>query len=328
MILTITMNPTVDRVYIIDNFIQGNIYRADNVSVTAGGKGINVAKVTKILGENVATGGLIGGDTGNYIKKSIKRLGIENCFVQIKDETRTCVNITDSIEDKSTEVLEIGPYVEEDEYLRFIDDFKSIIDKYSVIVISGSLPRGLPSNTYAELIDIANGFGKKVFFDSSGVSFREGIVSKPFMVKPNKDEIKEFLGVDSIKNNDLITQEDLVGALYKISDIGIELPVISLGKDGCITKIGEEIYKYDAPEVDVVNTVGSGDSFVAGCTVAVSRGENYKDAIRFGMACGVANTQFKETGMVSMELVNKFYDLVKVRCIDSGAKNLIAKRIE
>ncbi len=313
LILTITMNPTVDRVYIIDNFIQGNIYRADNVSVTAGGKGLNVAKVARILGENVAAGGLIGGDTGNYIKKSIKSIGIKDSFVQIKDETRTCVNITDSIADKSTEILELGPDVGEDEYLRFIEDFKSIINKYNVIVISGSLPRGLSSNTYAELINIANSFGKKVIFDSSGVSFREGIISKPFMVKPNRDEIKEFLETDSIKDNESITLESLIGALHKMSDMGIELPVISLGKDGCIAKVEGEIYKYDAPEVDVVNTVGSGDSFVAGCAVSISRGENYKDAIRLGMACGIANTQFKETGMVSTELVNKFYGLVKVR---------------
>jgi len=145
--------------------------------------------------------------------------------------------------------------------------------------------------------------------DTSGNYLKEGVKEKPFFIKPNKDELQALV------NEELKDMKDYISALMYLKGMGIELPIISLGSQGCISILDGEVCRFYSPPIKVLNTVGSGDAFVAGCAVALSRGMEKGDMIRMGMACGMANTQFFKTGMVSMELVDQFLKVIEVEKI-------------
>ncbi len=306
MVLTVTLNPTIDRVYFIDSFKTGKLHRVNKVSRSAGGKGINVARVANILGSKTAATGFVGGYTGEFIKSETLKLGIENLFTQISGETRTSVNITDS-DGLSSEILEEGPEISAEEKNSFTKLFSSIINDYDIVCASGSLPKGLSPDIYKEIVSIAKEKGKKIIVDTSGKALEEILEAAPYMVKPNGEEISEQM------KKDILTDEDIKEALNFLKEKGVKVPFISLGKDGAAALIDECCYKFIVPEVKVVNTVGSGDSTVAGVCAGLDMGLSLEKAIRLGMASGIANTQFKETGIVTKELVEKFYNFVKVK---------------
>ena len=190
MILTVTANPTIDRVYIIEDFEIGKVHRAGKVSRSAGGKGINVARVCHILGRETAAMGFVGGYTGEFIKSEVEKQGIKNLFTEISGETRTCVNVSDK-SGKSGEILEAGPEVAEAEKEKFIAEFTENIKDYDIICVSGSMPRGLDTDFYKELVRIAKEQGKKIIVDTSGKALEEIINEKPYMVKPNNDDLSD-----------------------------------------------------------------------------------------------------------------------------------------
>lgn len=306
MILTITMNPAIDKVYIIDNYKLGEVHRPIKTVASAGGKGLNVAKVAKTMGEKVAATGLLGGSNGDFINNKVKELGIESRFIKVSGETRICVNVSDTVNQISTEILEAGPVVSEYEVDKFIKAYENMLNDVKVVTISGSLPKGISNDFYKVLIDIAKKHDKKVILDTSSKAFIEGIKAIPYMVKPNTDEIKQ------VYNGDVSTLEGLVKAIEHFKKMGVEVPVISLGKDGCIAGLDEGIYRFTIPPARVINTVGSGDSFIAGCAIGLEREMSQIDMIRMGMACGTANTQFAQTGYVEKELVDLYFGQVKV----------------
>ena len=304
MILTITLNPAIDKVYEIEDFCVGRVFRPKAMTGTAGGKGLNVARVARLLGEAVTATGFVGGNNGRFIIREIQGQGIENHFLEIGKETRICIAVMDSNNNTSTEILEPGPFIEPSEAGAFISLFNELASKAEVITASGSLPVGLPKDTYKTLVKIAKNQQKKFILDTSGRSLESSIGSLPYMVKPNLDEMESLLGE---KIPDIKRQAIVVADLKKM---GICLPCLSLGKDGCLVALEDGVYHFIGPEIQVINTVGSGDAFVAGCAVALQRGWGPIDVIKMGMACGIANTQFFETGMVSKELVEKFYQQI------------------
>ncbi len=306
MILTVTANPAIDRVYFIENFEIGKVHRANRISCSAGGKGLNVARVAHLIGRKTAAMGFVGGYTGEFIKSEIEKQGIKNLFTDIKEETRTCVNISNG-DGLSGEILEAGPEVSEEERKRFINDYSAYIEEYDIICVSGSLPRGLTSDFYAELARIAKEKGKKIIIDTSGKTLEEILCAKPYMVKPNEDE------VSALMNKEIRTDEDIKEALFYLKQRGVEVPLLSLGKDGAAAMIDGSCYKFLTQPVEVVNAVGSGDSTVAGIASGLDMGYSLEDAIKLGMATGTANTQFEQTGMVTKELVDKFFSQIKVK---------------
>ncbi len=305
MILTITANPTVDRVYFVDNFQMGEVHRPEKMVCSAGGKGLNVARVAHIIGEDTATMGFVGGFNGEYIKSELQKLGIETDFTQVEGETRVCVNISDK-QGLSGEILEKGPAVPPAQKEEFLKEFENRVDDCDIICASGSLPQGVDSSFYCEIIRIAKEHSTHAIIDASGKVLEEVIEAKPFMIKPNRYELSLLMKkeVESI--------EDVKKALIFLYEKGIELPLITLGKDGAMAYINGEFYKFNSPDVKVKNTVGSGDSTVAGIATGLRRGMSVTDSIKLGMAAGTANTQFEETGMVSQELVEKYYKEITV----------------
>ena len=306
MILTVTANPAIDRVYFIEDFEIGKVHRANRISCSAGGKGLNVARVAHIIGRETAAMGFVGGYTGEFIKSETEKQGIINLFTDIAEETRTCVNISDA-NGLSGEILEAGPKVSEEERQRFISDYSAYIKDYDIICVSGSLPRGLTSDFYAELSRIAKEKGKKIIIDTSGRTLEEILCANPYMVKPNEDELSALM------NKEITTDDDIKDALFYLKEKGVEVPLLSLGKDGAAAMIDGCCYKFLTQPVKVVNAVGSGDSTVAGIAAGLDMGYSLEDAIKLGMATGTANTQFEQTGMVTKELVDKFFSQIKVK---------------
>lgn len=308
MILTVTANPAIDRVYFIEDFQIGKVHRANRIKCSAGGKGLNVARVAHIIGCETAAMGFVGGYTGEFIKSEVEKQGIKNLFTEIKEETRTCVNIS-APNGASGEILEAGPEVSAEERTRFIADYTSYIEDYDIVCVSGSLPRGLSSDFYAELCRIAKEKGKKIIIDTSGKTLEEILCAKPYMVKPNEDELSVLM------NREIETEDAIKDALFFLKEKGVEVPLLSLGKDGAAAMIDGCCYKFLTQPVKVVNAVGSGDSTVAGIAAGLDMGYSLEDAIKLGMATGTANTQFEQTGMVTKELVDKFFSQITVKKI-------------
>lgn len=306
MILTMTMNPAIDKIYFVKQFEKGEVHRPVEMVASPGGKGLNVSRVIKTIGGELAATGLLGGGNGAFIQHQIGNLGIENRFYPIEGETRICINITDTDDLTSTEVLEAGPEISAGEAEGFMDALKTMLDDVTILTISGSLPKGLPQDFYYRVIQLAKRRHIKVLLDSSGQAYLEGIKAKPFLIKPNKDEIK------MVYDGPMNTTDDYITAIQFLHQLGIEMPIISMGKEGSIAGYKGMIYRTRFPELKVVNTVGSGDSFIAGCAVGLSKGFEFEDILKLATACGCANTLNPQTGVVKMDDVNELLTSIEL----------------
>jgi 1-phosphofructokinase/tagatose 6-phosphate kinase len=194
MITTLSLSPAVDKIYFADNFQAGGLYRVKNVIKTAGGKGINAARVASILGEKVCTVGFKAGETGNWLESELKKLGVDTRFVEIAGESRTNNNIIDRVNGTETEVLEMGPEVTDHELSRFTAELEHVLGGTTVLVCSGGLPVGVRDDCYRKLIEIAKARGIKTLLDTSGSILVEGVKAAPYMVKPNLRELSNYAG--------------------------------------------------------------------------------------------------------------------------------------
>lgn len=301
-ILTVTANPAIDRVYFVDDFVMGEVRRPRKTVFTPGGKGLNVSRVASLLGADVTAMGFAGGYTGDFIKAEIRKTGISEKFTDIQGETRICVNITDKT-GASGEILEKGPSVTADEEKMFLDSFRNNIKECDVITVSGSLPEGLTTDFYGKIAAISAQENKKMIFDTSGKALTEIVKAKPYMIKPNKDEFLQFTGQERFEAKK---------ALLILKELGVEVPFISLGKDGAAAMIDGRFCRFSVPVVKVINSVGSGDSTVAGIATGISRKMSLCDSIRLGMAAGISNTQFESTGVISKKQVEELYNSIEV----------------
>lgn len=305
MILVVNLNASVDKRYEMKELQKGTVMRAFKVENTPGGKGIHVANVATILGEECIATGFLGGKTGEFIEEKLADYNIKSDFIKINGETRECLAIITEDLDQ-TEILEPGPEVSMEEQNKFLLKYKELVKSSNIIVASGSVPKNIPKSFYGELISIANKNNKKFLLDTSGELLVEGIKSKPFFIKPNIDEIEALTG------KRIETDEDAIEEIKKFQEQGIEFVVISLGSKGSIAGYKGKFYKVIVPKVKAVNPVGSGDSYVGGVAVALKRGYDIEEVLRYASACGTANAMEEETGFVRKEVVEDLYKKIIV----------------
>ena len=174
MITTVTLNVAIDKFYLVDQFETGKVTRVRECVATAGGKGLNVARIVSLLGEQVTAAGFIGGHSGRYVEEILQNSGIQSDFTHVDGESRSCINITDKNE-KSTELLEPGVTVIERDIKTFFEKYRRLIDRSEVVTLSGSAPSGCGADIYGKLILLAKQGGKKVLLDTSGENLRRGI---------------------------------------------------------------------------------------------------------------------------------------------------------
>lgn len=289
----------------VGSFKKGKVFRAKEIQETLGGKGLNVARVIKQLDEAVMTTGFLGGRNGEFVDKGLNSLGIKNFFVKIKGETRNCIAIL-SEDGSQTEVLEPGPTISNDEIKRFYEKFEKLIKETSIISASGSIPDNVPIDIYNKLITRAKKENIKFILDTSGQALIEGIKASPYLIKPNKEELESIMGIN------IETEKDLIECGKKLNREGIEIVVVSLGKEGSIAIHKNTFYRVKIPNIKAVNPVGSGDSMIAGFAVALKKNFSFKEMIAFASACGTANAMEKETGKVSLENLKKIKNKIKI----------------
>lgn len=306
MILTVTLNAAIDKRYVVDEFTPGGVNRVKECTYSAGGKGLNVARVAAISGEEVVATGFVGGHAGSYIINALKEQNIKSDFVHIKGESRSCINIYDETNHTQTEFLEPGAAVSEDDKKQMLLKYEQLVNECTVVAISGSVPKGVDVSIYIKMIEIAKQYGKRVILDTSGKLLEEAIKSKPSMIKPNIDEIRMLTGkaIDSL--------EDLTLAAEQLHQSGIEVVVISCGAEGSLIACDEGIYHAIVPKVEVVNTVGCGDSMIAGFAVGFCRGMSMIDTIKLAGAISSANAMRIETGYYKPEDMEELLPLIKV----------------
>lgn len=309
MITTITLNVAIDKAYQVETFETGEVNRVRKCTNTPGGKGLNVAKVANISGEKVVASGFVGGHAGAYVEDMLEKEGVASNFVHTKNETRSCINILTD-DGSTTEFLEPGAEIYPEELQAFLDKFPQIVEESDVITISGSVPKGIGTDMYGKLIAMAKEKGKKVILDTSGELLKEGVQAKPTMIKPNTDEIQALLGV-SVNN-----REEVIAGAKKLQNMGIEVVVVSLGKDGALVVTEDGVYQGRPPEIQTVNTVGCGDSMVAAFAVGFSRGYGIEETLRYAVAVSAANALTMATGNYKPEDRDKILPQVEIERIE------------
>ncbi|MGX6978547.1 hexose kinase [Vagococcus elongatus] len=309
MILTVTMNPSVDISYKLEQLKIDTVNRCENYSKTAGGKGLNVTRVIHQMGHQVTATGLLGGALGRYIEDKLSSEGIAGNFYPISGETRNCIAILHD-NGKQTEVLEKGPVISAEEGAGFLKQFSQLLDDANVVTISGSLPEGISPEVYIDIIRKTHEAGKKVILDTSGSTLATVLTSgnKPYAIKPNLEEIQGIVHETIDEDN----VEDIKGILSNELFADIPLIVISLGAKGAFVKFEDAYYDVVIPKIKVVNPVGSGDASVGGLAIGLSKELAIEDILKTSMTLGMLNTMEEKTGHVNPVKFQDIFDLIKV----------------
>ncbi|WP_435307609.1 1-phosphofructokinase [Sebaldella termitidis] len=306
MITTVTLNPAIDTRYFIEDFKEGRLFRAEKTIKSPGGKGLNVTKVLRQMGADVVATGIIGGKNGEWIQENLKKMDIKEEFYVSSAETRVCIAVL--AKHSETEILESGEELTDSDLRAFEKKLMELVEKSDVITMSGSLPKGMEAGYYQKLVELVNRKGKKVILDTSGKSLLEGVKGKPYLIKPNFDELEYVLG-ESIDGRDKIKK-----AVEKLKNLGAQNVLVSLGGEGAIY-FGEEILKITISKIKIHNTVGSGDSSVAGFAKGLDDGLELNEILKLSMACGMSNAQSMETGRVIPEDVKEFMENITVEVL-------------
>jgi 1-phosphofructokinase/tagatose 6-phosphate kinase len=287
VIVTVTLNAALDRTLTVPNFQRGQRHRASQGLSLAGGKGINVARALKHLDVPVVATGLAGGRTGMRIVEELTAEAILNDFVRIADESRTSTAVVDPTGGSYTEINEWGPQVEPEELAMLLDKVDYLARGADFVVFAGSLPRGVEDDFYAEAIRDLNRRQVRAVLDSEGQPLRLGAEAEPYLVSPNQREAEGLVG------QELNDQEDFMMALDRIADLGARNVLIT-GEAGCFGLFREErrrvFFRAEAPRIEPVSAVGSGDVLLAGFLAARVAEEPLEGALRRAVAAGAAST--------------------------------------
>ncbi|QHG36147.1 1-phosphofructokinase [Bacillus paranthracis] len=264
MIYTVTLNPSIDYIVQVNSLELGAVNRAEKDMKFPGGKGINVSRVLHRLGvENVALG-FTGGFTGRFIKDVLQAEGVTTNFIQVNEDTRINVKIKGKEE---TELNGQGPSVTKEQFEQLMKQIESM-QKGDCVVLAGSVPASIPTTFYESIAAFGAEKGIRVVVDASGSALQHVVKNKPFLIKPNHHELGELFGVE------ISTAEDILPYGRKLIEQGVEHVIVSMAGDGALLFTAEGIYEATIPKGVVINSVGAGDSLVAGF---VGRYEQTKD---------------------------------------------------
>ncbi|MCR8631647.1 1-phosphofructokinase [Paenibacillus radicis (ex Xue et al. 2023)] len=306
MITTVTLNAAIDKTYYVPLFTQKSVMRVQRFYAEAGGKGINVARVISQLGKPVLATGFAGGFNGRFIRQELDRQQIQHDFVEVAGESRLCLNIINELDGISTEILEPGPVISDTAMEQFTVKFKELAKRSVVVCISGSLPAGVPKDFYAKLVSLAKGEGAVVLLDTSGEALQRGAEAAPYLIKPNEQEAAQLIGKSVSDAREMIEQ------LVSMERMNIPCITISLGSEGSLAYVQGAYYRVKPPLIDAVNTVGCGDSFMAGMAVCIAEGRSIEESLRYATAVGSANALNEKAGYINKADVDELLKQVKV----------------
>jgi 1-phosphofructokinase family hexose kinase len=309
MIITVTLNAALDRTLTVPNFQRGQRHRASGGLTLAGGKGINIARALKRLEVPVVATGLAGGLTGTRIVEELTAEAILNDFVRIGDESRTSTAVVDPTASSYTEINEWGPDVEPEELEILLEKLHYLASGADVVVFSGSLPRGVADDFYADAIRDLNRREVQTVLDSEGEPLRLGTGAEPFLVSPNQREAESLVG------QEFHEEEDFIQALDDVAELGARNVLITQ-ESGCYALLREDRevkrLRAEAPSIDPISTVGSGDVLLAGFLAARHAGKPIEDSLRAAVGAGAAATLEVGAGRFDPREANRLGGFVEV----------------
>ena len=311
MIITVTLNAAIDKTLAVPNFRLGRRHRAVEQTSMAGGKGVNVARSLKALGQPVIATGVAGGPNGTRIIEQLTEEAILSDFVRIREESRMSTAVVDPTSGEQTEINERGPAVTEAELELFVDKLLYLAKGAALCVFSGSLPRGVEPDVYARLIQELRKLGVTTVLDSEGDAMLLGTRAEPTVVSPNEIEAEELVGHEFSDDQDRLT------GLREVTELGPREAVMTL-PSGCIGLIGDpepQLYRATLDPLEPVSAVGSGDAFLAGYVAARYGGRPADECLRFAVACGAESTQHFGAGVLDPREVERLVPEVRVETV-------------
>ena len=309
MIITVTLNAAIDKTLAVPNFRLGQRHRAVEQTAMAGGKGVNVARALRALGQPVIATGVAGGPTGTRIVEHLTEEGILNDFVRIREESRTSTAVVDPTSGEQTEINEHGPHVSDQELDLFVDKLLYLAKGAAVCVFAGSLPRGVDASLYGRLVEEMRRLGVTTVLDSEGEPLLIATRKGPDVVSPNEIEAEGLVG------HEFSDEGDRRRALGEMVELGARQAIITLA-DGCLAVLGEGsercLYRATLEPLEPVSSVGSGDALLAGFVAARYGGRDPEDCLRFAVSCGAESTQHFGAGVLELREVERLLHDVRV----------------
>ncbi|WP_349667290.1 1-phosphofructokinase [Lacrimispora sp.] len=306
MIVTVTMNPAIDKTVDIGKFERGDLNRIKRVEIDAGGKGINVSKTIRELGgESIATG-FVGGTSGTIIKQVLTDLGLRTDFVEVKGETRTNLKVVEET-GEVTELNEPGPEVSKEQLNDLLNRLEGYANPDTLFVLAGSIPAGIPTDIYRNITEQVHQKGAKVLLDADGVLFSESLKGKPDMLKPNRSELERYYQMDY-----RASEQELVSMGEKLLDQGVSMAAISLGQMGAIFLTKGKRYRCPGLRVKAHSTVGAGDALVAAMAYSWDQKLPLETCIRLCMGASAGAVTSIGTKPPKRSLVDELVERVEL----------------
>lgn len=310
MIAAINMNASVDKLYLVENWEAGAVNRVKECRSCAGGKGMNVARVARRCGRDVTAGGLAGGETGRFLRAELRRLGVQDNFTDTGLECRSCINIREQATGVHTEFLEPGPQIPAGVMEQFWKDYEVIQQESGILILSGSVPCGVPADCYKKMIQRAHKANKPVLLDTSGKLLEEGLSASPYLVKPNRDELSDLLG-HPVDPSAVPQAAEMLCSRY-----GVKIAAVSLGEDGVVVAMDKKMLWARPPRgLKIQNTVGCGDSMMAAFAVMLEQNAPLDKLVQYSVAVSAANALTWETGDCRPEDIARLLPMVQVEQI-------------
>jgi 1-phosphofructokinase family hexose kinase len=317
MIITVTLNAALDKTLEVPNFTPGRRHRTVDQITMPGGKGVNVARALKRLGQPVIATGLAGGATGERIIEALNDEAVVNGFVRIREESRTNTAVLDPTTGMHTEINERGPTVTAMELELFRDKLKYLAKGASMCVFAGSLPRSMDPEVYAGLVRDIRRLGVLTIVDTDGDPLRQAVRAEPHVVSPNELESEELVGHEF---NDV---DDRAQAVAEMVRLGAGESIMTV-PDGCYAQVIEEgapaIYRVRVEEQEARSTIGSGDAFLAGYVAARYLDRPPVDCLCYGVACGAESTQHFGAGLLDPGKVDRLLSEVEFERLELRAE--------
>ncbi len=307
MIVTVTLNPAVDRVVVLYELHLGDSNRVYDGQIDPGGKGVNVSRVLRELGETSLATGFVAGSLGSFVESSLKQAQIPSAFISIPGQTRQNLAIVETRWPRHTMLNEPGPETDVKFLKRLEQRLTPRIGAGDWVVLAGSLPPGIPATAYADLTGLVHRAGGKVGLDTDGEPLVEGILARPDLVKPNREELERLIG------RPIVNEEQVVRAASLLREQGITYVAVSMGREGAIALGPGEAWRAVPPPVETVSAIGAGDSLVAGLVLALSRGESLAEGLRLGTAAGAATTLRPGTRLAVAQDIQRLLPLVSIQ---------------
>ncbi|MGO8736870.1 MAG: 1-phosphofructokinase [Terriglobia bacterium] len=309
MIVTVTLNPAIDKSVTAPRFEVGKTNRGEVRQPDAGGKGINVAKAVKQLGAEVCALGFVAGSNGRFILEALAAGGVPADFINVPGETRVNLKILDPVNGTETELNEPGFQVFPEHLQAIKQKIRDYGPRCEVMVFSGSLPPGAPPQIFAELMTIAKGLGAKCMLDTAGPALRYGLEAKPLLLKPNRAEVEGLL------QKRLTTRSELAEAARKLLGMGAEEAVISLGADGAVAATEHDLLSARPPAVVSRSSVGAGDAMVAALAYGEVNHLSFRDSFCLAIAASAAAVTMEGSKVADLGLIHSLLPQVEMSVV-------------